>query len=94
LVEFSKSGSGDSVFEIPPGVIAGQVTGKVSNGTPSNLVIRFNDDIEMNEIIDNSEFAIDEYSGNLRLQPSNSKTIVEITNSTGVVWSFNPTATD
>ena len=82
---WSRTGTGDTVFDMPPYVARVHVTG-LYTGQSSNFIVWINEPrtLLVNELLGTS-WGHATYDGTL---PTHGGGVVSITSSTGVVWSF------
>ncbi len=81
---FSKSGNGNTVFDMPSGVTRLHITGDYG-GYCSNFVVRVGGSLVVNEILGACPVGIGRHYDGTHLV---SGTTVEIVDSSGVGWSF------
>jgi hypothetical protein len=79
---FFKSGTGDTVFNLPSTVKFVTITG-IYEGTSSNFIVRVAGDTKVNEILGSSRDSTS-FSGTYAVEGG----LVEITDSTGVSWTI------
>lgn len=77
---FSRSGSGNTVFDMPPGVTRLLIRGRWTGRDTSNFIVRVGGSLVVNEVLRTSIT----YEGVHAV----SGTVVEVTNSSAIEWSF------
>lgn len=80
---FTRSGSGNTVFDMPTDVARVRIIGTF-NGNSSNFVVRIGGRLVVNELV-GTFWGQPRYEG---IHLTNGGGVVEITNSSGVAWSF------
>lgn len=80
---FTRSGTGNTVFDMPTDVARVRIVGTFS-GNSSNFVVRIGGRLVVNELV-GSFWGQPRYEG---IHLTNGGGVVEITNSSGVSWSF------
>ena len=79
---WSRSGSGDNVFDMPTYVKRVRITGRYT-GFTSNFIVRIGGSLVVNELLGTGWSTL-QYDGTLQTNGG----VVAITNSSGVQWSF------
>jgi len=79
---FTRSGSGDTVFDMPTTVARVRITGTYT-GTSSNFIVRIAGALVVNELLGTS-WGLTSFEGTYLTSGG----VVAITNSTGVAWTF------
>lgn len=83
-VPWSRTGAGNLVFDMPSRVSRVQITGTF-NGACQNFVVRVSQNLVVNEILGTCTIGIgSRYSGVHQVSGGTT----EVTNSTGVLWTF------
>jgi hypothetical protein len=80
---WSHSGTGDTVFDMPTYIRRVRITGTYTRNS-SNFVVRVGGRLLVNELL-GTGWNVTRYEGTLLAEGG----VVAITNSSGVVWTFN-----
>jgi hypothetical protein len=81
---FTASGSGDTVFDMPTSVARVKITGDYPSRS-SNFIVKIGGRLVVNEILGTSSIAVGPHFEGTYVTTGG---VVEITNSTGVSWTF------
>lgn len=81
---FTASGSGDTVFDMPTSVARVKITGDY-RAFVSNFIVKIGGRLIVNEILGTSSIAVGTHFEGTYVTTGG---VVEITNSTGVAWTF------
>jgi hypothetical protein len=81
---FTVTGSGDNVFDMPTAVTRVKITGDYPSRS-SNFIVKIGGRLVVNEILGTSSIAVGPHFEGTYVTTGG---VVEITNSSGVVWTF------